>query len=194
MPGAEGYRVERLSPPQALPDTARLFFAVWPDDAVRAALARRARSLHQECGGRMIAARNIHLTLVFLGNVATGRMPDLHALAATMAAPAFDLIVDAVEYWRHNRIVWAGTAACPEALRALVTQLTCASRKAGFRCEGREYVPHITLLRDARCSPTVQACGGVVWRADDFVLVRSLHRNGAVVYEVIGRWPLGDEL
>jgi 2'-5' RNA ligase len=140
----------------------------------------------------MIPARNIHLTLAFLGNVASGRIPDLHALAAAIAAPPFDLVINVLDYWRHNRIVSAGTAECPEALRELVTQLTRALRPAGFRCEGREYIPHITLLRDARRSSVLKAGGGVVWRAYDFVLVQSLRRDGAVVYEAIGRWPLGD--
>lgn len=174
-----------------MPDTARLFFALWPDDAVRAALARLAWSLQQECAGRMIPAHNIHLTLVFLGNVANGRIPDLHALAAAIAAPPFDLIVDSLDYWRHNRIVWAGTAECPEALRKLVAQLNHALQNGGFRCEDRIYAPHITLLRDARRSPAVKATGGIVWRAGEFTLVQSLRRNGAVAYEVIAHWPLG---
>ena len=171
--------------------TARLFFALWPDDVVRAALAQLARSLHQECGGRMIPAFNIHLTLVFLGNVATGRVPDLHALAAAIVAPPVNLTIDALGYWRHNRIAWAGTARCPGTLRTLVAQLTCALRTAGFRCEDREYAPHITLLRDAPRSPAAKAAGGIVWRAGEFALVQSLRRNGAVAYEVIAHWPLG---
>ena len=194
MSGAEGPPAGGLSAPQAMPDTARLFFALWPDDAVRAALARLARSLHQECGGRMIPARNIHLTLVFLGNVATGRVPDLHALAATIVAPPTDLTIDEVDYWRRNRIAWAGAAKCPGTLRTLVAQLTHALLTAGFHCEDREYAPHITLLRDARRSPAVKAAGGIAWRACDFVLMQSLRRNGAVVYEAIGRWPLGAAL
>jgi 2'-5' RNA ligase len=177
-----------------MPDTARLFFALWPDDAVRAALAHLARSLRQECAGRMIPAHNIHLTLIFLGNVAKGRIPDLHALAAAIAAPPIDLTVDALEYWRHNRIVWAGAVECPQALRILVARLTRALPRAGFRCENRPYTPHITLLRDARRAPSAKATGGIVWRAGEFALVQSVHRNGAVAYEVIGYWPLAATL
>ena len=191
MPGAERYPAERLSPPQAMREPARVFFALWPDDAVRAALARLARSLQQECAGRMIPESNIHLTLVFLGHVATDRVPDLHALAAAIAAPPFDLIVDALDYWRHNRIVWAGTGECPEALRKLVAQLTHALRNRGFRCEDRMYAPHITLLRDARRSPGVKATGAIVWHAGEFALVQSVRRSGAAAYEVIAHWPLG---
>ena len=173
-----------------MPDTARLFFALWPDDAVREALADLARSLQQQCAGRVIPAHNIHLTLVFLGNVAAGRIPDLHALAAAIAAPPVDLTVDALNYWRHNRIVWAGTGACPEALSTLVMQLTGALPRAGFRCEDRPYAPHITLLRDARHAPAANAIAGIAWRAREFALVQSVRQHGAVYYQVIAHWPL----
>jgi RNA 2',3'-cyclic 3'-phosphodiesterase len=173
------------------PDTARAFFALWPDDEARAALGRLGRSLHGECGGRAIPARNIHLTLVFLGNVSAGRLPGLHALAAGVVAPQFELTLDTLAYWRHNRIVWAGTANCPPGLRELVAQLVRRLGSAGFPCEEREYVPHITLLRDARRAPVAPAGTDIVWRAGDFTLVRSERRNGGVAYKVIGRWMLG---
>ncbi len=169
---------------------ARLFFALWPGDTVRAALARLARTVHKQCGGRIMLERNIHLTLLFLGNVSIERIADLHALAGTVEAPPFDWMVDTLNYWRHNRIVWAGAAQCPAALHKLVAELTQRVRSAGFRCEDREYVPHITLLRDARRGPATPTAGQVAWDAGDFVLVQSLRRDGATVYEVVGRWPL----
>lgn len=157
---------------------------------MRAALARLARSLCRECGGRTVRAHNIHLTLVFLGNVPAGRRADLLALADTIAGPPFELTIDRHEYWRHNRIVWAGTAQCPPPLRDLVAQLVRALRAMGFPCEEREYVPHITLLRDARRAPAAQIAGVIPWRAADFVLLQSVRRDGAVVYEIVKRWPL----
>ncbi|OGA48912.1 MAG: 2'-5' RNA ligase [Betaproteobacteria bacterium RIFCSPLOWO2_12_FULL_62_13] len=170
---------------------ARLFFALWPGDKVRAALAQLARSVHRQCGGRMMLERNIHLTLLFLGDVSIERIADLHALAAAVAAPPFDLAVDTLNYWRHNRIVWAGAAECPAALSKLVADLAQRLRTAGFPCEEREYLPHITLLRNARRGPAGGAAGRVLWSAGDFVLVQSLRRDGATAYDVIGRWPLG---
>ncbi len=190
MAGAEQHGAKRLSLQRGIPDTARLFFALWPDEGARAALAGLAESLHQECGGRLMLEGNIHLTLAFLGNIPSGRIAQLHALAAAVAAPCFDLKIDTLTYWRHNRIVWAGTQVCPSALRDLVAQLARALRTAGFRCEEREYAPHITLLRDARRAPATRAVDGIAWRAGEFTLVQSLRRNGAVVYEAVGRWPL----
>ena len=94
-------------------DTARLFFAAWPGPEVQQALGKLAQDLGRECGGRAILTRNIHLTLVFLGDVARERLVQLEALAAAVTSARFDLDVDRVEYWRHNRIVWAGVERCP---------------------------------------------------------------------------------
>ena len=170
--------------------TARLFFALWPGDEVRAALARLAASLHAECGGRAMVERNIHLTLAFLGNVPVGRIPELGALAAGIAAPEFDLTIDALSHKRRNRIVWAGTVHCPEALRRLAADLARDLKAAGFRSEDREYVPHITLLRDARHGPAAQSGATICWHVGEFALAQANHRDGAMVYDVIARWPL----
>jgi len=135
-------------------------------------------------------AGNIHLTLAFIGNVAAGRVPELCALAASIVAPSFDLTIDAAEYWRHNRILWAGPKDCPDALRLLVNGLEDALRKAGFHTEERAYAPHITLLRDARRAPSTLTLPGIRWRLTEFALMQSLRRNNATAYEPIQLWPL----
>ena len=51
--------------------TVRVFFAIWPDNAAQKQLAALAKQLQAEslCGGRKIKPENIHLTLVFVGEV-----------------------------------------------------------------------------------------------------------------------------
>lgn len=171
-------------------DTARLFFAAWPAPEVQQALERQARDFTRECGGRAIPARNIHLTLVFLGDVARERLAQLEALAGAVTAPRFDLDVDRVEYWRHNRIVWASVARCPEALLALVERLEQGLSSAGFRFDKRSYVPHITLLRNARRAPPEFAIPAIAWPVGRFALVESAQRGRGRVYEVLREWPL----
>jgi 2'-5' RNA ligase len=179
------------SPPPAADGTARLFFALWLDAAPRAALGRLAQALHPQCGGRAVPNRNIHLTLVFLGDVEARRIPDLYTLAAGVVAPTFELAIDTVNYWRHNRIVWAAPQECPAALQTLVAALERALKAGGVGFDGRPYLPHITLLRGARRAPPVQTVDAVRWRVADFVLVRSLSYDRTTVYEVMRRWPLG---
>ena len=183
--------VQLDSRPPPADGTARLFFAVWLDAAPRAALGRLAQALQPKCGGRAVPNRNIHLTLVFLGDVAASRIPDLCTLAAGVVAPTFELVIDTVNYWRHNRIVWAAPQECPAALQTLVAALESVLRAGGVGFDGRPYLPHITLLRGARRAPPMQTVDAIRWRVVDFVLVQSLSYDRTTVYEVIQRWPLG---
>lgn len=171
-------------------DTARLFFAVWPAPEVQRALGEIARGARSECGGRAVAAENIHLTLVFLGNLPRERLAALEILGPTVRGRRFDLTVDRLEYWRHNRILWAGTSACPEALQALVSSLQEAVAGAEFRFDRRPYVPHVTLLRNARRAPMNERCSAVAWPVDGFALVESAPRERGRAYQVLRTWPL----
>lgn len=168
----------------------RLFFAAWPAPEVQGALGGVAQSAQRECGGRAVPAHNIHLTLVFLGNVPRARLDEFETLAETVSAPRFALAVDRLGYWRHNRIVWAGVEDCPEALRALVTRLEQVFAATGFRFDRRPYVPHITLLREARRAPAQGRVSPVAWPVAEFALVESVQLERAVLYEVLRRWPL----
>ena len=99
--------------------TARLFFALWPDPRVREALAAVARDAQRECGGRAVAAEKVHITLFFVGNIERHRLEELEDAASALRGNAFEIVLDHLDYWRHNRIVWAGTRQCPPALTTL---------------------------------------------------------------------------
>lgn len=166
-----------------------MFFAAWPAPEVQRALGEIAQQAGVECGGRAVPAHNIHLTLLFIGDVARERVTALESLGAGTAAPAFELTLDRLQYWRHNRILWAGAQECPEALLVLVKRLRESAAPAGFRVDERPYVPHVTLRREARCAPA-NARIRVDWPVNDLALVESVARGRGRVYEVLRRWPL----
>ena len=171
-------------------DAARLFFAAWPTPDVQDALHGIALQAQAQCGGRAVTARNIHLTLAFLGNVDRARLPGLEELAAAVAAAPCDLAIDRIGYWRDNRILWAGVERCPEPLTALVAALSSALGAIDFRVDARPYVPHVTLLRDARSKPARSGLPPIAWPVRDFALIESVQRSRGRVYEVLRRWPL----
>ena len=171
-------------------NTARLFFAAWPAPEVQRALGEIARRARQECGGRTVADHNIHLTLVFLGDLPRDRLAELESLASAVRGRRFALAVDRLDYWRHNRILWAGCGSGPEALQALVAQLQGALAGAGYRFDRRAYVPHVTLLRNARAAPAEGRCPAVAWPVVEFALVESAPRERARVYQMLRSWPL----
>ena len=172
----------------APPDTLRLFFALWPDDAARGALNRTGKWLHQHWGGRRMRADTLHITLAFLGSTPADQLEAVFACADAVQTDAFDLILDQAGYWRHNRIGWLGASQTPP-YGKLVGALNAALRGAGYSIDARPHVPHVTLLRNS-VGGAVPECEPVCWPISDFVLVASRRESDGMHYDVIRRWPL----
>jgi 2'-5' RNA ligase len=179
----------QAEPRSAKPDTLRLFFALWPDDATRDALNRTGKWLHQHWGGRRMRADTLHITLAFLGSTPVKQLDTLFACADSVRTDAFELILNQAGYWRHNRIGWLGASQAPPQNFELVSALNAALLSAGFQVDPRPHVPHITLLRKS-LGGEVPVCEPVRWPVSDFVLVQSVTESDGAHYEVIRRWPL----
>lgn len=183
-------------------ETVRVFFAIWPDAAAQKQLAELAGRLETICDGRKVRAENIHLTLVFLGEVSVNRLNALSQVASEVqgaGARAFDFAVEEICYWKHNRIAYAGTAKVPQGLLDLVSALQSALSAAGFLFDQQaSYVPHITLVRKAKCpAPSIELRTGlpeltqpIVWPVREWVLVKSGQANARSGYTPLDRWPL----
>jgi len=74
--------------------TARVFFALWPNDAEHAALAAWQLPLKKLCGGRQLPAANLHNTLVLLGDAQLDRLEALQLAAQEVNGAEFLLAFD----------------------------------------------------------------------------------------------------
>jgi 2'-5' RNA ligase len=166
----------------------RLFFALWPSEALREALAP-LHKLKRECGGRAVATAKLHITLNFLGSIDGDTRDCLEQAAAEIAVPPFELILDQFGYWRRPRVVWFGCGETPDPLRQLVSELNRAIEGCGLQPERRPYHAHLTLLRKARQAP-IEAAPKLRWPLTEFVLVESITNPEGVEYRVLRRWPL----
>lgn len=170
-------------------ESVRLFFALFPPAPVRQALSEWQTTLQPLCGGRPTATGDLHLTLAFLGDVKPAQWPNIQTAGNSVEGIGFDLRIDRVESWRHNRIVWAGASSQPQALTALVDALRTALQSAGLHFDAKPFVPHITLFRNARHDANLPALPAIDWRVQDFVLMKAA-RRAATRYEVAARWSL----
>ena len=166
----------------------RLFFALWPDDEVRARLARWSRELRAVCGGRAVRPENLHVTLAFLGSVEDGRIEEVERAAGEVAPRAVSLVLDQPGYWKHNRIVWAGASAAPPELEELVLELRNALARSRIDFDSKPFASHVTLLREAREPRAMPELEPIRWEVDGFALLRSqlLARGGG--YEILNSW------
>jgi 2'-5' RNA ligase len=167
----------------------RLFFALWPDDATRAALDRTGKWLHQHWNGRRMRADTLHLTLAFLGSTPVALRDALLPHVDAVRAVAFELSLDQPGCWRHNRIGWLGLRQPPSPLAGLVAALRGALQDAGIAFDARPHLPHVTLLRNT-AGGELPPCEPVHWNVRDFVLVASRTDAYGAHYEVVRRWPL----
>lgn len=177
-----------MSVPRALLQH-RLFVALWPSAPLLRHLAQLTSALHDECGGRKINKQNQHVTVVFLGNVAIGRIADVKNAMDAAAGSAFALQLDTVEYRRRGGMLWARATQVPDALDTLVRTLRTTLSEHGFDMEDRAFVPHVTLLRDAR-KPARPHTLRASWGVQELTLVRSHLENTGARYEVVHRVAL----
>lgn len=177
-------------PPEAGRRRARVFFALWPDAGTRGRLAQAAQRLQATCGGRILKPDNIHLTLVFLGDVDRTRLDALRAAAAGATAPRHTLLLDRFGWFRRNRVAWAGPAQMPPALPQLVHRLEQVLRQECFSFDARAFEAHITLARRADCKEVPTLPEPIPWPVSEFVLVESELGERGSTYTIIGRWPL----
>ncbi len=171
------------------PDSLRLFFALWPDDATRTALSHTGKWLHKHWDGRRMRADSLHLTLAFLGRTPVAHLEALTAGVAAIEADRFELTLDQPGHWNHNRIGWLGPSLPPAQLGELVAALNKAIQQSGVAFDARPHVPHVTLLRNT-AGGALPACEPVHWPVNDFVLVSSRTETDGAYYDVIRRWPL----
>ncbi|MFZ2267055.1 MAG: RNA 2',3'-cyclic phosphodiesterase [Azonexus sp.] len=184
------------------PPTARVFFALWPPAALAEQLAETARAAAGQYGGRPTRQATIHLTLAFLGEVAESRLPEIVRCASTIKAAPFELQLDHLGFWAHNRLLWAGCSVVPPALQQLVGDLQQNLRLAGYPPDsgGHGFTPHLSLLRRVPAARAPAAMAPVAalampgWSCHSFVLVRSQLSSLGSDYQIIDEFPLAGRL
>ena len=167
----------------------RLFFALWPTDAVRAQLDAQVQA-HAELG-RPIAARNLHITTVFLGAVPAGRVDFVTAAAKLTHSGKFLLHLERVEFWRRSQLICLMAGRTPPELLSIVDGLSAELRQRGFELRGHDtFRPHVTLVRDVVRGPAAAGVAPVQWPVESFVLVESKVGQRGSEYTVLEEWRL----
>jgi 2'-5' RNA ligase len=169
--------------------TLRLFFALWPDAAARAAMAPHARRIAARCGGREVATRNLHLTLAFLGERSHASALALGAGAAALKFERFRLTLDQAGSWRRAGVAWLGSSKAPPALTALHRSLLTMLAAEGTSIEPMHYLPHVTVARHITSPIAEPLEKPIEWAIDALCLVVSELAPAGSQYEVMGSWP-----
>lgn len=176
----------------------RLFFALWPPEAIRSPCREVARQLaiRLHPGGRFVSAERYHMTLLFLGDqVPAEREAAALRAAAEVRSPPFHLRLDQAGSFRNNRSLpwWLGSREPQPALTLLYERLREAMLRAGVPPERMKFSPHLTVVRDAQRALPPTPVQAIDWAVEEFVLIRSRLDLQPPTYEILGRWPLDPE-
>jgi RNA 2',3'-cyclic 3'-phosphodiesterase len=188
----------------------RTFIAV----DLAAGIKDRLIALQEKLGGnsagvKWVTRPNMHLTLLFLGEVGELEVVDICRVVQERAGRHEPFTLEVVGLGafpnvRRPKILWAGIAEGVEPLKALHSDLEEGLLDLGcYRREDRDYTPHLTLGRlthDERADDWGAALAKHKdWRggsspADEVLVMASELRRDGPQYSVMGRAPLGQGL
>ncbi len=187
---------------------ARLFTAVELGALARAAVVARQAVLVgrlREAGDvslRPVRPEHLHLTVVFLGEVADARVPDaVTALSEPLAQRAFDVAFGSAGAFPPTgpmRVLWLGVEQGSEGLRAVHAELASRVRRLGIALEPRPFAPHLTLARWRVPAPSTlrpvldggQSAHRIIQPVAAVTLFRSHLRAGGPEHVPLARAPL----
>jgi 2'-5' RNA ligase len=183
----------------------RTFLAVDLGAAIRARCVTLQETLSRSGTLKWVEPENLHVTLLFLGEVDDRAVAGVCRAVADCCAgvDAFPLTVEGVGCFgnpRRPRTVWVGVTQGKEELCALHDALEAPLLVLGcYRREERQYTPHVTLGRGkegdnhglaAALLKQADWHGGEVVVREVLVLSSELTPQGPV-YTVLSRAPLG---
>jgi 2'-5' RNA ligase len=134
-------------------DVIRAFIAIEISDEVREGLKALQQDL-KRTGARVgwVAPENIHLTLVFLGDVFRSQVEPLANVLDVVAAEIvpFRYEVAGSGFFgslRSPRVIWVGVNEQGNAVTEIQARAVAAVREVGLKTEDRPFHPHLTLGR-----------------------------------------------
>jgi RNA 2',3'-cyclic 3'-phosphodiesterase len=132
----------------------RAFIAIELPKHLQDAIEKQTSHLRQALGNeivRWVPAQNMHLTLKFLGDIATSHVDFLKQLLAREADthPQFEFQIGGLGSYptsRRPRVLWAGLRA-PAGLTSLQKSIEAGTSRLGYEQDEHAFSPHLTLGR-----------------------------------------------
>lgn len=175
----------------------RLFFALRPERAQRIAAAAGTQPMVQALGARPVADADLHLTLAFLGELATQAVPGLILAADRVASASIQLLLIQVDCWTGSRVLCLlpDDSAGLVAARHLALSLNDAIRAVGLAPDEKPFRAHVTIARKVPPAAFLSKRwpellpSPLPFTADGFVLMESTRAPEGQRYNVIHAWP-----
>ena len=171
----------------------RTFIAINFNNEVKAQLIDIERDLNRMSQkGRFYSKDNLHLTLIFLGEIALDRAKLAQLCVKDISAPKFEMVVNRLGNFKRESgdIYWAGIET-NTTLNSIYSQLYANLNSYDFYIKDSEYIPHLTLSKDvvlkedADIETYKQNFSKIDIQVDSIQLMKSEVVDGKLTYTIL---------
>ncbi len=171
----------------------RLFFGLMPEEGIRDQLVEAAKSFAIVKGVRPTSKDNLHITLLFLGDVEENARKYLEKKVVQTYIQSFTIRLDLYGYFKRSQIIWIGCSSYPSELTRLVNHLKSIGVQCGVDFDDRPHKPHVTLFRKVLRADFPTKPISIIWKVHEFHLMESVLEGNTTRYDKIGTYRLMDE-
>ncbi len=171
----------------------RLFFGLVPEEGIRDQLIEVAKSFPIVKGVRPISNDNLHITLLFLGDVEENASKYLEKKVVQTFIQSFTIRLDLYGYFKRSQIIWIGCSSYPSELNRLVNHLKSIGVQCGIDFDDRPHKPHVTLFRKVPKADFPSVPISITWRVHEFHLMESVPDGNTTRYNKVATYRLMDE-
>ena len=184
----------------------RSFLAFELPSEMKTILARTSENMRSSpLDVRWVKVENIHLTLVFMGNVPEERLEPIGEQVADICREhgPFRVALKGIGLFsgrRNPRVLWAGLQGDIERMALFRDNLQMKLEPFGIRPEHRRFKPHLTMGRFRKGARSSKHLDDMLTKYEslhspdcelvEFVLFRSDLRPGGARYTRMRAWPL----
>jgi 2'-5' RNA ligase len=154
---------------------------------------------------RWVNVDNIHLTVIFIGNISEDRLADMDRVVRDVCHNygPFDISLNGAGVFssrRNPRVLWIGLAGDIERMSHFRNTLQKNLKPFGIKAENRRFNPHLTLGRFRKGAKSgihldeillrYRTLDSPVRSIGKLVLFKSDLKPGGAVYTKLNAWPL----
>ena len=160
----------------------RFFFAICPDKSITEAIVKCQQQAN--LSGRIIKKLNLHLTILFLGNLSVNQLQNILRQSEQITCTGFEIGLNHIGYFKNSKISWLGLESIPDQLLDLHSQLLLAANNCQLSLHTLRYRPHITLARNSM-PVEKKLIVPIKWYVKEFVLLESIDTTRGIHYQPV---------
>mgnify|MGYP003793611235 CR=1 FL=1 len=163
----------------------RAFFGIKVEDCLEDLIAVQKALKGKDPKANYTIANNIHLTLVFLGEIDHFQLKKIKALKETFSYPSFEARIKAVKNLRDMIVCEVQPTYELLELQKILSQKLM---DRDFDFNKRPYYPHITISRRSRL--IISSSLDLTLKVKEFFLFSSERINNVLYYKPVVTFPL----